>query len=125
MMIIRFILISIFLILTTIKLHAQNFSIVSDGICSYAKYRCTPSTFNSSNLNVFEPANWGCFGNNILTINNINFSYFETTGSGTLNLSLTSTGNNVDYVCWGPLTSPRAACTGGLGTYILWYWSRK
>jgi hypothetical protein len=55
--------------------------------------------------------NYGCLGSQP----NPAWFYFKGTAPGSLSINMSNSANvDIDYVCWGPFTSPSSACASGL-----------
>ena len=100
-------------ILFMLTLLAKNAS-AQGADCATADPFCTASgaTFPASTSTVAPVGpNYGCLGSQPNPA--FYFLNIATSGSLTLNIS-SSAGVDIDFIAWGPFTSPGAACASGL-----------
>jgi gliding motility-associated-like protein len=88
------------------------------GDCNTADPFCTGVTYSfPASTTTTAPAgpNYGCLGSEP----NPAFYYVQIATSGTLTIDISQedaagSGQDVDFICWGPFTSPAAGCASGL-----------
>ncbi len=86
--------------------------------CATASPFCSGTTYTfpaSTNTTAPTGPNYDCLG----TQPNPAWYYLQIATSGNLELGIsqvdaTGTGTDVDFICWGPFTSPAAGCASGL-----------
>ena len=87
-------------------------SVTSASNCADADPFCTGTTYTfpaSTNVTSQTGPDYGC----LLTQPNPVWYYLQIANSGNLVLSIAGSGGaDVDFICWGPFTSPATACTG-------------
>jgi gliding motility-associated-like protein len=87
-------------------------SVASASNCADADPFCTGTAYSfpaSTNVTAQTGPDYGCLGSEP----NPAWYYLQIANSGNLVLSISgSSGNDVDFICWGPFTSPSTACTG-------------
>jgi gliding motility-associated-like protein len=95
-----------------------NIVLAQGGDCATADPFCTGVTYTfpaSTTTTAPVGPNYGCLG----TQPNPAFYYVQIATSGTLVIDISQTdasgsGQDVDFICWGPFTSPAAGCASGL-----------
>lgn len=95
-----------------------NNTLAQGGDCSTADPFCTGVTYTfpaSTTTTAPVGPNYGCLGSQP----NPAFYYVQIATSGTLEIDIEQTdasgsGQDVDFICWGPFTSPAAGCASGL-----------
>ncbi|OFY86487.1 MAG: hypothetical protein A3F72_14975 [Bacteroidetes bacterium RIFCSPLOWO2_12_FULL_35_15] len=88
------------------------------GDCNTAEGFCTGTTYTfpaSTTTTAQTGPNYGCLGSQP----NPAWYYLQIANSGNLVLDISQTdasgvGQDVDFICWGPFTSPSAGCASGL-----------
>ncbi|MGZ3863937.1 MAG: T9SS type B sorting domain-containing protein [Bacteroidia bacterium] len=84
------------------------------GTCATADPFCTGTTYTfpaSQNTTAESGPAYGC----LLSQPNPAWYYLQVANSGNLVIAIAGTGGyDVDYICWGPFTSPTAPCTAQL-----------
>jgi gliding motility-associated-like protein len=89
-------------------------SVASASNCADADPFCTGTTYSfpaSTNVTSQTGPDYGC----LLSQPNPAWYYLQIANSGNLVLSIAGSGGyDVDFICWGPFTSPTAPCTAQL-----------
>ncbi|CAN5416320.1 hypothetical protein BH10BAC1_BH10BAC1_03350 [soil metagenome] len=106
------------LLLVAITCLFSNVSVAQGGDCNTADPFCTGVTYSfpaSTTTTAPTGPNYGCLGSQP----NPAFYYVQIATSGTLTIDISQTdasgsGQDVDFICWGPFTSPAAGCASGL-----------
>jgi hypothetical protein len=106
------------LLLTAILCFSVNYSFAQGADCNTADPFCTGVTYTfpaSTTTTAPTGPNYGCLGSEP----NPAFYYVQIATSGSLTIDISQadasgSGQDVDFICWGPFTSPAAGCASGL-----------
>jgi gliding motility-associated-like protein len=106
------------LLLTVTLCMFGNYAKAQGGDCNTADPFCTGVTYTfpaSTTTTAPTGPNYGCLGSEP----NPAFYYLQIANSGTLTIDISQvdasgSGQDVDFICWGPFTSPAAGCASGL-----------
>ncbi|MFL5762294.1 MAG: PKD domain-containing protein [Bacteroidia bacterium] len=108
----------LFLLLTVSCCFIVNYTFAQGADCNTADPFCTGVTYTfpaSTTTTAPTGPNYGCLGSEP----NPAFYYVQIATSGTLTIDISQvdasgSGQDVDFICWGPFTSPSAGCATGL-----------